>query len=75
LGRLLPSPFRKNLLQALAIEGKLGSRVLSHLFRNFEPVHGHETTAMKLVAVLDHYLSTRADSGQQSTEVAGSFRF
>ena len=34
-------PFRKDFLQALAIEGKLGACVLSHLFRNFEPVHGH----------------------------------
>jgi hypothetical protein len=44
LGGLLPCPFRKDFLQALAIEGKLGACVLSHLFRNFEPVHGHEAS-------------------------------
>jgi len=40
-GSLLACPFRKDFLEALAIEGKLGACVLSHLFRNLEPVHSH----------------------------------
>lgn len=47
LGGLLACPFRKDFLQALAIEGKLGACVLSHLFRNFEPVHDHETRILR----------------------------
>lgn len=41
LGGSLARPIREDFLEALAIEGKLGSSVLSHLFRDFEPVHGH----------------------------------
>lgn len=40
-------PFRTDFLQALAIEGKLGACVLSHLFRDFEPVHGHELRILR----------------------------
>jgi hypothetical protein len=43
LGELLPCPFRKDFLQALAIEGKLGACVFCHLLCDFEPVYGHET--------------------------------
>lgn len=44
MGGLFACPFRKDFLQSLAIEGKLGACVLSHLFRHFEPVHGHESS-------------------------------
>lgn len=40
-------PFREDFLQALAIEGKLGACILGHLFRNFEPVHGHGTRILR----------------------------
>ena len=57
MGGLLPCPFRKDFLQALAIEGKLGSCVLSHLFRNFKPVHGHGYRILRGPAfsnIIDH---------------------
>ena len=44
----MPCPFGKDFLQALAIDGKLGARILSHLFRNFEPVDGHMTRILPL---------------------------
>jgi hypothetical protein len=42
-GRTVALPVPQGFMQGLAIDGKLGACVLSHLFRNFEPVHGQAT--------------------------------